>query len=134
MPSPLNDEARFQDAYRRIALGLGLNPNPDDPAHQYDWRGWFRAYQANPARFGPQPDPSDGRLHFPSEFKTADHPNRFVRASGLLGDFTEDSRTGAVAPLVVAPSPRPVNLLGVSQPGADENRLVALLQQMSPKR
>ena len=34
----------------------------------------------------PQLDPEDGMLHLPSEFKTKDHPNRFVRIDGTLID------------------------------------------------
>ena len=66
MPEEVNEE-KFQDWYRGQAGQLGLNPDPDDPKHHYDYRG---AYEA-----GATPDEGG---HWPSEFKHPDHPNRFV--------------------------------------------------------
>jgi len=60
-------EADFQKWYANISQKKGLNPNPDDPKHHYDYRAAYHA--------GMSPDESG---HWPSEFKTADHPNRFV--------------------------------------------------------
>lgn len=65
------DEKAFQAWYRGWASKIGLNPNPDDPAHQYDYRA---AYQA-----GAEPSlAKDGRYHWPSEHKMDAHPNRFI--------------------------------------------------------
>lgn len=61
------DESAFQEWYGGIAGQLGLNPDPDDPKHKYDYRAAFSA--------GVTPDEAG---HFPSEFKDPDHPNRFV--------------------------------------------------------
>lgn len=66
------DEAAFRAWYRGWAQKAGLDPNPDNPEHRYDYRAAFRA-GAEPAI-----DPSDGRYHWPSRFKADDHPNRFV--------------------------------------------------------
>src|SRR5215475_12727514 len=60
-------ESQFQDWYKGQASKLGLNPNPDDPEHHYDYRA---AYQA-----GAKPDESG---HWPSQFKTEGHPRRFI--------------------------------------------------------
>jgi hypothetical protein len=68
-------EAAFQAWYRRHAERLGLNPDPDDPQHFYDYRAAFRA--------GAEPD-AEG--HFPSAFKLSGHPNLVV--GGV------DTRTG----------------------------------------
>jgi hypothetical protein len=66
------DEAKFQSWYRDWAGKAGIDPNPDHPAHKYDYRAAFRAGAS------PQVDPGDGLYHWPSEYKSDDHPNRFV--------------------------------------------------------
>lgn len=66
------DEAAFQQWYSGWAQKAGLDPNPDSPLHKYDYRAAFRAGAT------PQIDPTDGLYHWPSQFKAADHPNRFV--------------------------------------------------------
>ena len=77
------DEEGFQTWYKDHATRLGLNPDPDDPRHHYDYRA---AYSA-----GVEPQlADDGRYHWPSEFKSDDHPNRYV--DGV------DTKTGRPAP------------------------------------
>lgn len=71
-PAKQFDEAGFQKWYRGWANKTGIDPNPDHPAHKYDYRG---AYRANAA---PKVSPDDGLYHWPSEFKADDHPNRYV--------------------------------------------------------
>lgn len=61
------NEADFQNWYVKHATKWGLNPNPDDPKHHYNYRA---AYEA-----GVEPDQSG---HWPSQFKDPHHPNRFV--------------------------------------------------------
>mgnify|MGYP006269209063 CR=1 FL=1 len=63
----LAKESAFRDWYKKKVVPMGLNPNPDDPRHFYDWRA---AYEA-----GAQPDASG---HWPSKFKHPWHPRRFV--------------------------------------------------------
>ena len=60
-------EARFQSWYATKAKKLGLDPNPDDPEHYYDYRAAFRA--------GVEPDATG---HWPSEFKLEGHPRMVV--------------------------------------------------------
>lgn len=67
-----DEEASFQSWYKNWANVTGINPNPDDPLHKYDYRA---AYGAGAA---PKISPEDNQYHWPSEFKTDDHPNRFV--------------------------------------------------------
>jgi len=75
------EERAFQAWYAGWAQRAGIDPNPDDPRHDYDYRAAYRAGVT------PQPDPTDaGRLHWPSPFKGAGHPNRYV--GGV------DTRTG----------------------------------------
>lgn len=87
------DEARFQQWYGQRAGALGLDPNPDDPRHQYDYRAAFQA--------GAEPDPAS--KHWPSQFKRPGHPNRYVdgvdtitgqpqQARGLLDDEAPPQR------------------------------------------
>lgn len=79
----LDDDAEkeFRAWYADISKKWGLDKNPDDPEHHYDYRA---AWQA-----GAEPDPeADG--HWPSTFKAADHPNRFVNG--------EDTITGEPIP------------------------------------
>jgi hypothetical protein len=66
------DEGAFQKWYAGKASLTGINPNPDDPAHKYDYR---KAYTAG---IEPKIDPGDGKYHWSSEFKADDHPNRYV--------------------------------------------------------
>jgi hypothetical protein len=60
-------EQEFQDWYSGHAKRLGLDPNPDDPRHQYDYRAAHKA--------GVDPGPDN---HWDSRFKSDDHPNRFI--------------------------------------------------------
>ena len=69
-------EAEFQQAYHEYARRMGLDPNPDNPLHRYDYRRAFLRGQLRPHETG----------HLPSEFKLPGHPRTFV--SGM------DTRTG----------------------------------------
>jgi len=62
------DEERFQRWYREQAAKTGINRNPDDPGHKYDYRGAYRA--------GAGPDKTG---HWPSRFKADDHPRRYIK-------------------------------------------------------
>ncbi len=66
--TPTNEKG-FQSWYKKQAKITGIDPDPDNPAHKYDYR---KAYLANK---GPDKVPGG---HWPSEFKDPDHPNRFV--------------------------------------------------------
>ena len=80
-PQRGSDEAAFQAWYRQYAAQAGVSPNPDDPKHQYDYRGLYRAILSGEAEApGPQND-----WHGDSRFKSDTHPNRFVDTpEGLL--------------------------------------------------
>ncbi|KKK78258.1 hypothetical protein LCGC14_2845370, partial [marine sediment metagenome] len=66
------DESAFQTWYKRWAQTTGIDPNPDDPRHFYDYRAAYRAEAK------PEISPDDGKYHWPSQFKSLHHPNRFV--------------------------------------------------------
>lgn len=88
---PPDQEAEFQKWYVGIAQQTGNNPNPDDPQQKYDYRGFYKSGQS------PAPDPTDvdpetgqARLHFTSQFKHDDHPNRFVNTDEGILDSKND--------------------------------------------
>lgn len=65
------EESKFQKWYRDIAKKTGIDENPDDPEHMYDYRGAYKA--------GMVPEIGmDGEYHWPSQFKDPDHPTRYV--------------------------------------------------------
>ncbi len=66
------DERHFQRWYANWAAQTGIDPNPDNPEHKYDYRAAWRggAY--------PTKSQEDGAYHWPSQFKHDDHPNRYV--------------------------------------------------------
>lgn len=65
--APQGDEGAFKTWYAGHAGRLGLNPNPDDPQHFYDYRAAFKAGA------GPGPDG-----HWPSQFKREGHPRMVI--------------------------------------------------------
>lgn len=65
-------ERDFQDWYAGWAKTTGLSSDPDDPRHKYDYRS---AYTAGAV---PSVSEEDRAYHWPSQFKSDDHPNRFV--------------------------------------------------------
>jgi hypothetical protein len=71
-------EASFQAWYGDRAAKLGLDANPDDPRHFYDYRAAYRA--------GDEPA-ADG--HWPSTHKKVGHPQLVVDG--------KDTRTGKPA-------------------------------------
>jgi hypothetical protein len=62
----LNENA-FKAWYAKHAQKQGLNPNPDDPQHYYDYRAAFAA-GAEPDAYG----------HWPSQFKQEGHPRMII--------------------------------------------------------
>ena len=70
---PYQQERQFNDWYKEVAAKSGIDPNPDSPFHKYDYRGAWLAGES------PQVIAEDNLPHWPSEFKDADHPNRFVK-------------------------------------------------------
>ena len=67
----------FEEWYSNIVKNLGINPNPDDVEHFYDYRAAHKAGE---------PIPGPGQ-HMSSKYKSPLHPNRFVSGEemGLKG-------------------------------------------------
>jgi|WetSurMetagenome_2_1015567.scaffolds.fasta_scaffold39852_2 hypothetical protein len=63
------EEEMFQSWYGYHAKKRGLNPDPDDGGHFYDYRAAYKA--------GINPDETG---HWSSEFKLAGHPNLIVQS------------------------------------------------------
>lgn len=63
----IKEEQNFQNWYKNYAKEFGLDSNPDNPEHHYDYRAAYKS--------GLGPDKTG---HWDSRFKSLDHPNRFV--------------------------------------------------------
>lgn len=62
------EEKKFQSWYANVAQKTGLNPNPDDPQHYYDYRAAWKGGISGPDISG----------HWPSEYKLEGHPRMFI--------------------------------------------------------
>ena len=62
------DEQKFQSWYAARAKKTGIDPDPDNPEHYYDYRAAFSA------GVEPSIDPVDKQYHWSSEFKKEGHP------------------------------------------------------------
>jgi len=72
-PPQLRDDPQFMDWYAPLSAKLGIDPNPDDPEHHYDYRAFYDAMKRGEAV---SPDKQGG--HFPSTFKTEGHPRTYL--------------------------------------------------------
>lgn len=69
LDAPTFNEDSFQRDYKSYASKQRLSPNPDDPEHFYNYRGYYK----KAGGFYP-----DAEGHLPSEFKTDGHPRMVV--------------------------------------------------------
>lgn len=83
------EEEAFRTDYSMVAARKGLDPNPDNPEHGYDYRGAWKDTPstskgpvANKPNFGP--DEKSG--HWPSKHKTKSNPRRVINGT--------DTKTG----------------------------------------
>jgi len=67
------EEAKFRDWYREMATRNRLCPDPDDPRHYYDYRGYWKEYLPLPGSHGTLTEHGDYR--FPDRYKLPGHPN-----------------------------------------------------------
>ena len=63
----LAEEQQFRFWYSNHAQRWGLNPNPYDPQHFYDYKAAWK--------MGAAPDETG---HWPSQFKIEGHPRMFI--------------------------------------------------------
>jgi len=66
-------EPEFRRWYSKIADKLGINPNPDDPEHYYDYRAFYGDMLQGKAE---APDAWGG--HFTSKYKLPGHPRTYL--------------------------------------------------------
>ena len=72
------EEQKFKEDYAKYSKATGMNPNPDDPRHHYDYRGLWK-------ETGKLPDPKE---HGDSRFKTEGHPRTYVDPKTDKGSAT----------------------------------------------
>ncbi len=71
----LADDPEFMDWYAPLSKKLGIDQNPDDPEHYYDYRHFYDDMKAGkPGVISP--DKPGG--HFPSTYKTEGHPRTYL--------------------------------------------------------
>ncbi len=126
-------EQAFQQWYKQQAAKTGIDPNPDDPRHKYDYRAAFRA--------GVEPvmSPADNRYHWDSRFKASDHPNRYVDGidtktglpSSAEASFQPTPETYRPANLVYESPADPSDISGFSSP-ADPSDISGFSSPASP--
>lgn len=85
-----DEEQAFRWWYSQMAEAAGLDPDPDAPEHEYDWRGAFKAGAR--AVMG-----EDGRPHWPSEYKRIGHPNLVVDGQSTRPDVPSPGTPNAAA-------------------------------------
>jgi len=66
---PVDKESEFQKWYKQKSGELGINPNPDDPNHQYDYRGAFLSGD------DPSWQPEHQQFRWTDRYKRSGHPN-----------------------------------------------------------
>lgn len=80
-------EKKFQNWYKNVSSILNLDENPDNPAHNYDYRGYWLENRNKDIDFS-IPD-----FHFPDKYKTPSHET-FSRESIYANkDFGIDPKT-----------------------------------------
>jgi len=68
---PEFNEAAFQEWYKNWAKIAGINPNPDDPKHLYNYRG---AYEAG---LEPTWQPEHRQYRWPDRFKAGGYEQKY---------------------------------------------------------
>ena len=94
------NEIDFMNWYRSWSDKLGLDPDPYNPEHYYDYKSaWKNGVE-------PTYDAQTGEWHWPSEFKLEGHPREFItQPDGSV----LDTKTGSTRPPIISgPQPRTV--------------------------
>jgi hypothetical protein len=74
-------DEQFLADYKAWAKLNGLNENPDDPGHKYDYRAYYKKYGKFPTKKGE---------HLPAEFKTEGHPTRLVNGLDTTKEHSDE--------------------------------------------
>lgn len=67
------DPDSFRSWFDATSKKLGLSSDPDDPEAYYDYRGFYDAMKAGRYR-----SPTEPGQHWPSAFKSPNHPRRYL--------------------------------------------------------
>lgn len=119
-------EPRFRKWYAGISAKLGINPNPDDPEHFYDYRAFHRDMEAGKVI---PPDQPGG--HFSSDYKMPGHPRTYLddgqgrvfdtrSTKYLTGEQVPDARLDA-------------SEQSLDKPGFDPDKLTAFVKLMQAR-
>ena len=76
-------QKQFLDWYQNWARMIGIDQNPYDPAHRYNYEAAYRM-GASPGPTTNQIDPRFELFHWPSPYKAEDHPNRYVNGMDTI--------------------------------------------------
>ena len=80
-------EGKFQNWYKNVSYELGLDSNPDNPAHAYDYRGFWLENRNKDIDYT-QPD-----FHFTDTYKKPDHPTFSVESKYADKKYGIDPKT-----------------------------------------
>jgi hypothetical protein len=114
-----HQEDEFQNWYKNKAVTLGLDPNPDDPRHYYDYRSAHKAGI----------DPQMRGDHFGSPFKRAGHPDRYLSLPELGYIDTKTMKPevpNAVSTITGKPTSMKEELRGTGERGINSGLLSTL--------
>ena len=129
----------FDQWYAGEAQKLGINPNPDDPRHHYDYRAFYKAMLAGQVQ---PPEQTEG--HFSSQFKTDGNEREMLKdrqgrvfntRSGAYADGSPVSEEELRA-ATTAPTLSPQGAQGPPQPETPDQanqRRARILRFRDPK-
>ena len=113
-------EDKFQNWYKNVSYELGLDSNPDNPLHAYDYRGFWLENRNKDIDYT-QPD-----FHFTDTYKKPDHPTFSVESKYADKKYGIDPKTvghwdgdnfisGSFNDLIAARTNRPIKELEYSK-------------------
>lgn len=113
-------EDKFQNWYKNVSYELGLDSNPDNPLHAYDYRGFWLENKNKDIDYK-QPD-----FHFTDTYKKPDHPTFSVESKYADKKYGIDPKTvghwdgenfisGSFNDLIAARTDRPIKQLEYSK-------------------
>ena len=80
-------EDKFQNWYKNVSYELGLDSNPDNPLHAYDYRGFWLENRNKDIDYT-QPD-----FHFSDTYKKPDHPTFSIESKYADKKYGIDPKT-----------------------------------------
>ena len=113
--------SNFDNAYAQYSRKYGINPNPDDPRHFYDYR---KLYEETGSI---QPDESG---HLPSKYKLPGHPRTFVNGINTITGEPARNQFSDEDKAMIPENPRPgENIFGLPQEDPEDDPNTSQLLQ-----